>query len=798
MTDIQQKTWSKKLSRIFVRMGEFMYTHAKWCLAAYVVAIGFMAWQLQYIRVDTAFESFLRKDDPAMVKFDQFRRMFGRDELITIGFEPDQVFDLEFLRTLNEIHERVEREVPYVYEVDSLINARNVYGKDDELLVEDLFATFPTNAADLAHIENLTRTNPVYVGTVISPDGKMTSMMVKLAAFLSIETGDPKNPIIEKNLADFEFSQAIEKIRAILAEYPGLNGRTFMAGTIPMSVELSKAMTHDFTVFTGLCMLLIAIVLFMIFRTWAAVFLPLLVMQIAMLGTISFMAMVDIPMQLSTTILPSFLLAACIGDSIHWLSLFYQYFQKPEQKHAAIMAALEHAAVPMLFTTLTTAAGLASFATAKITPVSNLGIAGAIGSFGALIITLTFMPILVALCPIKPRPIVAAGKQHETLITRFSVWSADLAINRSWTIIWLSVGLMLLGGYFLKDSKYSQNALHWFPESSPLRHAVSRVESKMGGTMVVEMMVDTGKERGILNPAFLRDLDQLMHELENYDNGKIQITKTIGIPALIKETNRGINNNEATAYTIPDNGDLIGQELLLVEMGGGKDLMRLIDGKYQMVRTTIMLPWSDAIYYGEFLQDLQEKFEAKVGQYGEIWPSGMTPIMARTVKAMITSMGQSYIYAIIVISFMMAFLIGNFKQGFASMFPNVLPIILVLAFMAIIGSPLDMFSLLVGSIALGICVDDTIHFMHGFSQKFAHTGDYKLAIRETLRVSGQGMVTTSVVLAIGFSIYQLSALRNLDHFGMLTAVCVGLALIADFWLAPALMAVMNRGKAPKS
>lgn len=794
MNNIKDKKWSKFLTNLFISIGEFTYTHAKLCLAAYAIFVAILVWQLQYIRIDTTFESFLRKDDPALQRFESFRRIFGRDELITIGLEPDQVFDLDFLRTLQKLHERMEAEVPYVYEVDSLINVRNVYGKDDELIVEDLFEQFPTNQTELDHIQALVKANPVYQGTVISANGKMTALTVKLAAFIPIETGDPRHPIEEHNLSDAEFAQAIAKIKAILAEYPSLAGRYFIGGTIPMSVELSAAMNRDFTLFSALCMLLIAIVLFVIFRTLAAVFLPLTVMLIAMIGTISFMAIANIPLQLSTTILPSFLLAACVGASIHWLSHFYQRYQSSQEKHQAILSALEHAGLPMFFTTLTTAAGLASFATAKITPVSNLGLCGAVGAIAAFVITITLMPILVALSPIKPRPVVTQGKQHQTRITRFSVWSAELAINRPWPIIIACIGLTLASAWFLKDTRYSQNALYWFPESSPLRQSVQRIESTLGGTMVVEMLLDTGQERGIINPQLLQTLDELMHELETYNDGNVKITKVVGLPALIKETNRGVNNNQADAYVIPDDPDLIGQELLLVEMGGGKDLMRMIDGKYQKIRTTIMLPWIDAIYYSDFLNMLENKFQAKLGQYGEIWASGMTPIMARTVSAMISSMGRSYLFAITVISLMMILLLGNFKQGLVSMFPNILPITMVLAFMAVINSPLDMFSMLVGSIALGICVDDTVHFMHGFGRIYAQTGDYKQAIRDTLRISGQGMVTTSIVLAIGFSIYQLSALRNLDHFGMLTAVCVGLALLADFWLAAAIMAVMNRNK----
>ena len=797
MTSIEAPNWKRRLELFFGRFGLLLFRRPWISLAIFMVALGALGSQLRYAYVDSTFEGFLQPDDPELAIYDDFRRQFGRDEFITLGFEPPDVWDVEFLDDLRQLHERIELELPFYYDVDSLINARNVYGQDDELIVEDLFATFPTDATALSTIRNVALANPLYRSSLLSPDGTMTFMMIKLVPFYTQRAKTPGEPDIVKNLADVQMGEAVNALRALLDDYPRLRDSALISGTVPLVVAISASMQRDFGLFTGVCLLMIGTVLFVIFRRPSAVVMPLLAMIATIVATVAVMAATNTPMQMSTSILPSFILAVCIGDAIHLLSLFYRHFDVHGDKAAALRYGLEHAGVPMLFTSITTAAGLASFSGASITAIANLGIFSAVGALLAWVMTMTLLPILISLLPLKQPPanrMAAAATRRPYLTDRFAKWSAKFSASHPWKIVVFNVGLLAVTAWLAKDLQYSHNALTWFDESTELRQSVKRVEAKDGGTMTVEVILDTGRDRGIVDSGLLKQVEKLQAKLETYHEGDVRITKTIGLPALVKETNRGLAGNDPNAYVIPDDNDLIGQELLLVELGNGQELFKLIDGEYRKLRTTILLTWVDAFYYEEFLRDVMAEFEAHVGEYGDIVTTGMTAIFGKTFAAMLRSTGTSYMIAGVVITIMMCMLLGSLKLGLISMFPNLIPIMSVLSFMVVFGAPLDMFSLLVGSISLGLIVDDTVHFMHGFRRAYAEHGDVEKAIEVTLTTIGRAMIITTIVLSLGFSVYLLSDMHNLDDFAVLTVLCVSIALLTDFWLAPALMVLLYRNK----
>jgi predicted RND superfamily exporter protein len=170
--------------------------------------------------------------------------------------------------------------------------------------------------------------------------------------------------------------------------------------------------------------------------------------------------------------------------------------------------------------------------------------------------------------------------------------------------------------------------------------------------------------------------------------------------------------------------------------------------------------------------------------------TGLMMIFARTLDAMMTSMAQSYTIAAFVVTMMMILLVGHIRLGLISMVPNLLPITIVLGFMGITGLPLDAFTMLIGSIALGLAVDDTVHFMHNFQRYYRQSGDTVEAITHTLHTAGRAMVVTTIVLSLGFLIFMRSDMNNLINFGGLTGMAIILALLADLLLAPALMTLV--------
>ncbi len=206
----------------------------------------------------------------------------------------------------------------------------------------------------------------------------------------------------------------------------------------------------------------------------------------------------------------------------------------------------------------------------------------------------------------------------------------------------------------------------------------------------------------------------------------------------------------------------------------------------------MMLPSLDAILYGPYLDKIETRFKEIMGDKAEITITGIMTLLTGTITALIVSLAKTYLLAFMIITPLMMLLIGSVRAGLISMIPNLTPIIITLGIMGWWGFPMDAFTLLTGSIALGLAVDDTIHFMHNFRRYYQQCGDTKEAVRKTLSTTGQALFITTTVLASGFFIYMHSSMINLINFGILTGFTIIMALLADIILAPALMVVFER------
>ena len=317
----------------------------------------------------------------------------------------------------------------------------------------------------------------------------------------------------------------------------------------------------------------------------------------------------------------------------------------------------------------------------------------------------------------------------------------------------------------------------------------------MKGSATLELVVDTGEENGLYDPAVLQGVEALAEFAKNYRTqaGLQLVGKTNSVVELLKETNRALNENREEFYRLPDSRELIAQELLLFENSGSDDLERLVDSQFSKARLTLGVPMHEASVYVKFVADLQPAAQRALGGEVEVTITGTMRLFTKMIFTMMRSMVTSYTIAFVVISLLMILLIGSLRIGLLSMIPNLSPIFITMGVvMGFTGIPLDVFTLLTGSIALGLAVDDTIHFFHNFRRYYGEGCSAEEAVRQTFLTTGRAMLFTSLVLVTGFWLFMLATLNNVFNFGLLTGVALLLALAADFLLAPALMILILR------
>ncbi|MCI5143613.1 MAG: hypothetical protein D3909_18190 [Candidatus Electrothrix sp. ATG1] len=312
--------------------------------------------------------------------------------------------------------------------------------------------------------------------------------------------------------------------------------------------------------------------------------------------------------------------------------------------------------------------------------------------------------------------------------------------------------------------KFSHDIVRWYPEDSFVRIATETIDREMRGSIALEVVLDTGKVNGLYDPDLLQRIDSSVEYVEGLEKGAIFAGKAWSITAILKEIHQALNENRPESYKVPDDARLIPQEFLLFENSGSDDLEDVTDSQFSKARFTIKVPFRDAVAYTDFIHAVNEHFRQTFPEV-KLTVTGMTSIIFQTMARVIRSMAKSYTIALAVITVLMILLIGRLRIGMLSMIPNLFPIFLTLGIMGWFRVPMDLFTMLVGSISIGLAVDDTIHFMHNFRRYFEQTGDAKQAVMETLHTAGRAMLITSCVLSIGFFIFMFASMNNLFNFG---------------------------------
>ncbi len=794
--------WRLKVEKQFEDFSNLITTHRFKALFLMLAMVFSLAMNLPKITMDTSTEGFLYPDDPQILMYNDFRNQFGRDEKIIVAVKTEDVFDAEFLEKLFALHTELEETLPYIKEINSLKNARKTTGNRDELIVEDLFLEgIPDEAEGLEQIKAYAMGNNIYENLYLSEDGSFTTIMITTNTYTSVgnetdivdefegfeETDSSSEPLAFISVQ--ETNALILKMETILDKYRADDFVIYEAGSPIVTKNLQSTLVADMSKFILYVIATISFLLFLMFKRLSGIILPLLVVILTLLATIGAMALAGSPITSMTQILPSLLLAVGVGASVHLLAMFYHKFDQTGDKNGAIAYALGHSGLAIVMTSVTTAASLSSFSVSDIQPVAALGIFASIGVMLALVLTLVFLPVMLAILPIKAKKDAEAT---HGLLDDVMMWIANFSINYRYFIA-ISAVVVIVGSLALASQMhFSHNPLHWFKPDNTVRINTETIDHELKGSISIEVVLDTHKENGVYDPAFLNALESASKEIYTFKGENYFIGKIVNVADVLKEIHMALHENDKAYYVIPQDPDLIAQEFLLFENSGSDDLEDIVDLRFSKTRLSIKAPWVDSVEYVSLIEQLDTLLADKFGDEVSVSITGTLPILSTTITKSIESSIESYLIAFVIIGMLMVAMIGNLKMGLLSMLPNLTPIMFGVAFMVVFDLPLDMFTILIGAIVIGMVVDDTIHYMYNFQRYFIVHQDVDEAIRLTLQSTGRAIFITSIVLSSGFFVFMFASMTNLFNFGLITGVTVLMAMVTNLLLTGALMKIFMK------
>lgn len=793
-----------KIEFLFDKLGRGIFRHPLKILAVMVAIIGSLAAQIPNLTIDTSFEGMLRENNHERILLNEFRDQFSGSELIVLMIESPDIFNVDFLKRLNAFHKDIESNVPYLLEVGSLINARRTYAKGDTLYVEDLLKGFPDQPVNMSEIKRYALSNPFFLDHFVSQDGRYTAIVLETEAavgedlpveeiaaeFYDDESSYAPIPPKKRYFSEKENTMVVKALERIIKKYETSDFSISVTGS-PIIVEAYNRCTqNDMAFLIILSSLAMVFFLALLFRRLSGVAFPFIIVQSSLVSTLGLMSLGHVSISIMTMILPSFLIAVGVADAIHVLTIFFKRFDQGADKEDAISYALSHSGVPIFMTSVTTAAGLLSFSFAELTAIGDLGLYAAAGVMLALLYTVVMLPAILSIAPVRQK--VQVTDAEVSLMDRVLLSFIRLSTTHPVKVVLAGILIALISVWYIFKINVSHDTLNYFPDDMTVKTDLIAIDKHLKGNLALEVVIDTHMENGVCDPEFLLKLEATLNRIASVSVENIVAGKIFSILDILKETNQALHGNNPAFYTLPQDRDMIIQELLLFENSGSDDLRRLSDSQYSKIRISMKIPWVDLVVTNKYIVAVKRVCEDAFGNNCDITITGLTALMGRTLPIAIESMMKSYIIAIVIISVLMVVLVGTLKTGIISMVPNVLPIIVALGFMGALKIPMDLTALMIGSIAIGLVVDDTMHFMYNFQKYYLLKGDVYKAMEETILGTGRALLITSLVLSSNFFVFTLATLNNLTIFGFITGITILLALLSDFLMAPALLAIVYK------
>ncbi|MFC1610653.1 RND family transporter, partial [Myxococcota bacterium] len=716
---------------------------------------------------DNSVESMLDPDDPALALLHEFRGIFGSEEDIFVGIEAEDVFAPAVLTIIQELSDQIS-EVDNVDEVISIATAREIVGTEEQLVVEPVMPQLPTSIVAAHALRDRVLANDLFHNQLVSHDGTVASMVVRIRV--------PEHEILDG--VDFRapLTDETRRIVAEVCDQPVIH-ECHIAGPPMVKMDLVRMSQKDHGWFLPVSAGLVVLVLLLVFRSLTAVFLSVVSVLLSLGITLSLVMISGRLMNMVMVILTPLILVIGLTAAIHLISRYGEALRAGQSKPDALRDAINHVGLASLLTSVTTAAGFLSLTVSPVIPIRDFGVFAAVGIMITLVVCMSMVPAALSLLP--PPRISSAVVGRASWTGRLVGGAAHLITHRR-RRIWIFSGFvaaLAVAGIF--QVEVETILIKFFHEDHPLRRAYMFVNDHLSGEAPVEILFQSDQEDRFKDPDVLRAVDRYRAWLTARD----EPGKVIGLTDLVKNINRAVHAGSQAHHTIPPTREAVAQYLLLYESAASSnrepEIFTYVTEDYAVARLSARLHLASTSRLAAFYDDLIAFQKQHPIEGVRIGITGAAVLYARMVEKIVESQIKSFGLALIVIFLVMTVLFRSIKVGAVSMIPNLIPVSLAAGVMGWLGFNLTVSTAMIASVAIGIAVDDTIHFLVRFKHEHGKDRDYLHACRRTLMTTGRPVIFTSLVISAGFLILCISSFRPNLEFGVLTAVALLSAMIAD-------------------
>lgn len=735
-------------------------------LAALLLLTGFLTYFYVTLPTETSVESLIIEDDADLVFYETFKDQFGEDEFLVVGFNAPDIFSAQSLAYIQKQTDRL-KQLPEVDDVVSLSTVEDFVGSDYDFIVERLIRKMPTSAEEQEQLRLRAQDNTLVRDQLINSDSDATLLLIR-------PQEQENDPAFDERLVS-----KVEKMFSA-APAPFADFSWHIAGWLVTDVNLSRSMTRDMLIFMPLTFILLIILVSFALRNFWSVVVAMLSVSVSLIWTLAFLNLVGGAMSPITSILPPLIMALAVSDSIHVFNVFLKMDRREKPISELMRQTLCVLALPCFLTSFTTAIGFASLAVSQVPPIRHFGLAAAGGMLAEFCVTMTLIPLAIWFLRHK-KGLQTDSMEKKSYLSGPLQRFADILPHYRTVLLWGSVALICLSLVAAMNIRVETNLLEYFKKDSSVRQASQFIDSRLGGVETLEVSLESSTEDYFIDPRGL----QMVKRVENYLENQPIVSNVNSINDFFREMNKAFHSENPEWFRLPESRAMAAQYLLLYD---GDDLDFLMNERRNWTRISARITEHNSSEVAAYIDALQNFLdEITQGTPVSARVTGKTLIANKLISFIVNSQVQSLALALALIFLVMLRIFRSFKLGLIALVPNVLPILLNFAVMGAFGVPLNSATAIIAAVAIGVAVDDTVHFIIRYQQQRVDGHNVEDAIKDAIQVKGSPIIMTSLIMTGGFGILLFGSFVPTIQFGVLSALIMIFAVISDLVVLPALL-----------
>jgi predicted RND superfamily exporter protein len=720
--------------------------------------------QVPKVQVDASSKGMMAEGDPALDFYNETMDIFGSDKVLVVFLRDKGLFTPERLADLDDLVFAFE-ELKGIEKVESLYSATNFKGGNGALESAPLMDWVPETPEEAGEVRLNAQDNHILLDNLVSRDGTATAINLYL---------DPNDTDPQFNI---RMADGVDKI---IEEHASSFEEAFMIGGAYTWKSINDTILNDQRTLIPLSVAALMIMLIVTMRSVSGAVLPLITAGTSVLWTVGFMGAAGIPLTVLTFVVPSLIIVIGSTEDVHMLSEYIEGYIEGGTKDKAIKYMATKVGTAVVLTSITTFLGFLSIVVNDIVMLKQFGMTAAFGLLVNPFITFSVGPIYMRLLGPKPRMAVHGEVTKDDFFLRTANRILRLLERRGGRVVALMLGVSLALGIVGLWVRVDNNSVNFFKKDSEIVRRLSATSASLAGVYTFNIRIVSGVPGTFEKPEYVAALAAFQDEVQKRE----LVDKTISFADYMRLMHQEMNDGDKAFFTTPPSEDLIAQYTLFVP---SNELEPFINHDASQANIMVRHDISSS-------RDLTNTVEEMRGILDEALPKGLTYgftgeniLTNKAADSIASGQAQGIGLLLAVIFVLMSVLFVNMKAGALSLIPNLFPVACFFGIMVIFDIPLNTGTCMVAVVAIGIAVDDTIHFMSRYNTEMRLLQDQMEAMKVCLRAEFRPAFATSLALALGFGVLALSNFVPIMQFGILSAMVMVLALAGDMFITPVLL-----------